>query len=140
VFDLISRKSWPRPSLRFRSAGRMPELALLDLPLASVADEPPMELEEDEKRIRVRADLPGWEARELSVTFSDEVLRIVGEQSTAGQERSDFDRTIILGPQVDPRSARAEFADGKLTVTLDKWRQPSGVVQIPVYDGVCGFV
>jgi HSP20 family molecular chaperone IbpA len=139
MFDLIS-KSWPRGSLRFRTDGRLPELAMLDLPLAGLADELPMELEEDETRVQVRAELPGWKAGDLTVTFSDEVLRIVGEQTTEGEQGNNFERTIILGPHVDPRSARAEFLDGRLTVTLEKWRQPKGSIQIPIHERQCGFV
>jgi HSP20 family molecular chaperone IbpA len=135
MFDLIAQKPWFRVSqpLRFRADGALPELALLDLPLG-VADTPPMELHEDETQAQVQADLPGWSARNLTVTFCDEVLRIAGEQAGGDEEGSAFERTIILGPFVDPRSARAEFADGRLTVTFDKWRQPAGRTQIPVRD------
>jgi HSP20 family molecular chaperone IbpA len=135
MFDLIAQKPWfriPQP-LRLRTEGSLPELALLDLPLG-VPDEPPMHLHEDDAQAQVSVDLQGWSAHDLTVTFSDEVLRIAGEPPSGSEGASAFERTIILGPLVDPRSARAEFADGLLTVTFEKWRQPAGLMQVPVLD------
>lgn len=135
MFDLIAHKPWFRApqSFRLRAERDIPELALLDLPLG-VPDAPRMDLHENEHQVQIRAELPGWTARDLTLTFCDEVLRIAGEQSGAGENGSTFERTVMLGPLVDPRSARAELTDGRLTVTFDKWRQPQGVTQIPVRD------
>lgn len=94
------------------------------------------ELSETDEEIRVRADLPGMEEKDIQVTIDEKLLTIRGERKREKEKsRRDyhishmqygsFSRTIPLPAKVDESRAKARFKHGVLTLTLPKTRKSS---------------
>jgi HSP20 family protein len=88
---------------------------------------PSIELNEGEKDVKVIAELPGLDEKDIDVTLRDGVLTLKGEKKGAdtGARYSErwlgqFSRSIDLGADVDPDRVRASFEKGVLTITLEK--------------------
>jgi HSP20 family protein len=92
---------------------------------------PPVEISETEDEIRLLAEVPGIEAKDLDVDVTAESLVLRGEKREERQsaeqgrylaERSygRFERQVALPAEVDAEKARAKFKDGVLEVTLPK--------------------
>lgn len=88
---------------------------------------PSVELSEGERDVKVIAELPGMDERDIEVTLRDGVLTLRGEkkQESNGASYSErwhgqFSRSIQLNSDVDPDKVRASFDKGVLTVTLEK--------------------
>lgn len=83
----------------------------------------------------VRADLPGMNKENVNVEVEDDTLLISGErQDEYNEERDDFYRSersygsffraVPLPDGIDPNSAKAEFKDGVLEVTVTVPKAP----------------
>jgi HSP20 family protein len=92
---------------------------------------PSMDVKETEKEIRVTAELPGMEQKDVEVIFTEGVLTIKGEKREEHEEekgdtfRSErrygaFQRSIPLPIDVNVDKAKAEFKKGVLKVVLPK--------------------
>lgn len=88
---------------------------------------PNIELSESEKEIRVVAELPGLEQKDVDVSLDNDVLTIRGEKkgSSTGAVYSErwqgsFQRSVQLSPDADPEKITADFRNGVLTVTIAK--------------------
>ena len=88
---------------------------------------PNLELSESDKEIRVVAELPGLEQKDVDVSLDNDVLIIRGEKkgSSTGAVYSErwqgtFQRSVQLGPDADPEKITADFRNGVLTVTIAK--------------------
>jgi HSP20 family protein len=92
---------------------------------------PPLDVEETENEVVVRAELPGVNPDDLDVSVSEDALTIAGEKKEEkehkgrGYFRSEcrygsFRRTIPLPRGVDPDSIQAEYNNGILAVHLKK--------------------
>jgi len=88
---------------------------------------PNIELNEGEKDVKVIAELPGLDEKDIDVTLRDGVLTLKGEKKseTGGARYSErwhgqFARSIDIGAEVDPDRVRASFDKGVLTITLEK--------------------
>ncbi|HZS82116.1 MAG TPA: Hsp20/alpha crystallin family protein [Stellaceae bacterium] len=115
-----------------------------DLPVPSrfgwSAGWPSVEVSETEKEFKVVAELPGLEEKDVDVTLHDGVLTLKGEKKSESNgsvysERwqGSFQRSIQLGPEVDPDKVAASFKNGVLTVTLAKRPEAqSQVKRIPI--------
>lgn len=114
------------------------------LGLVSGTSVPRVDVSEDEKAIRVTADLPGLEEKDVDVTFADGLLTIRGETHDESEdsgrryyvkERSygAFQRALAVGAEVDEDKIEAKFKNGLLTVVLPKTEEAKGKVKrIPV--------
>jgi len=98
-----------------------------ETPLAPTNSWPALEVQDDEKLMKVVAELPGMEEKDIDLSLRDGVLTIKGEKSkkTDGAVYSErwhgqFTRQIDVGPDVDPEKVKASFDKGMLTVTLEK--------------------
>ena len=92
---------------------------------------PSVDVAEDERAVRVTAELPGMDEKDVEVTFTDGVLGLRGEKR-AETERKDeryhvtertfgsFERSIPIGRDIDQNEITAEFRNGVLTITLPK--------------------
>ncbi len=92
---------------------------------------PAVDVEETDKQIRVRAEIPGVKAEDLEISIRGDALVIAGEKK-GSEERSEggyyyqerrfgsFRREVTLPTAVDPDDVRAEYANGILTVELKK--------------------
>lgn len=93
--------------------------------------QPNVDVSETDKAIKVVADLPGMDEKDIDVTLTGDVLTIRGERRNERDEREKgyflhertygaFYRTIPLPPGVETEKAKAEFKKGVLKVTLPK--------------------
>ena len=87
---------------------------------------------ENDKDVRISAELPGMDEKDVEVLMGDGVLTIRGEKKSeiedkdrAFSERSygRFERRIPLGPDVDEDKVEAAFRNGVLTITVPKTAQ-----------------
>ncbi len=90
---------------------------------------PNVEVSDDEKEIRVTAEVPGLEEKDIEVLLEDGVLTLKGEKrsETADKDRQfserfygRFERRIPLGYEVEDDKVSADFKNGVLTVALPK--------------------
>jgi len=92
---------------------------------------PDVDVEETETEVRVTADLPGLEEKNVDVSIESELLTISGERQAeaAREERGQrytersygkFRRSVPLPENADVSKATASFAKGVLTVTVPK--------------------
>ena len=81
--------------------------------------------------IRVTADLPGVEEKDVDITFHDGVLTIRGERRSETKKEEEgrryaervfgtFTRSMSCGPNVEQDKIEANFKNGVLTVVLPK--------------------
>jgi HSP20 family protein len=100
----------------------------------------PIEIKEDENRITVLAEAPGFKAGEIKISAEPQRLMIEGaaemtseektETTVFSERRSDhFCRSIALPAEIDPAKVTAALKDGVLEITLPKipTRQAVGV-------------
>lgn len=92
---------------------------------------PRVDLEEDEKEVRVTAELPGMDAKDIYISIQRDVLTLRGEKSSEHEEKKgqyhriersygSFERQIPLGVEVDAEKVGADLKNGVLTITLPK--------------------
>ena len=89
---------------------------------------PSMELNETDKEVKVVAELPGLEEKDVQVELANGVLRISGEKKSETEDKErrfseryygHFERRIPI-EDVDQDKIEAKFDKGVLTVTLPK--------------------
>lgn len=92
---------------------------------------PTMDVEEDEKSIRVKAEIPGIEEKNLRVTLENRILTISGEKEEEKKEDNkryvvserrfgSFYRSIALPEEVDTNGIEAKFKNGVLNIAIPK--------------------
>ena len=90
---------------------------------------PNVEVTETDKDIRVTAELPGLEERDVEVTLDDDVLTLRGEKRSESEDKDrqfseryygHFERRIPLGTEVHEDKVEARFKNGVLTITMPK--------------------
>jgi HSP20 family protein len=92
---------------------------------------PELDIKETGKEIRVSAELPGLEKKDVEVDVTADTLTIRGEKKEEREEKEEgryfsersygqFERVIPLSTEVDAGQAKAEFKNGVLRITLPK--------------------
>lgn len=92
---------------------------------------PRVDVEETDKAILVKADLPGVKPEEVEITVTDGSLVLRGERKEEKEEKGKsyqrverfvgkFYREIDLPPGVDKEKIAAECTNGVITVTIPK--------------------
>ncbi len=92
---------------------------------------PRIDVYETEKDLKVTAEVPGMEEKDIEVTLDKDVLTIMGEKSSEHAEKTSqyhrtertygsFRRDIQLPGDLDAEKVEAAFAKGVLTITLPK--------------------
>jgi HSP20 family protein len=90
---------------------------------------PSVEISDGEKEIRVTADVPGMEEKDIEVLLDDGVLTLKGEKRSETEDKNrqfserfygQFERRIPLGYEVEEDKVSAVFKNGVLAVTLPK--------------------
>jgi HSP20 family protein len=118
VFDDFWGESWLEPR---REAG------------APSGFWPQVDVTETDKEIKVCAEIPGVDPKDIEVSVEDGTLIIKGEkkyereENEKGQYRMErsygaFERSIALPAEVDESKAKADFKKGVLKLTLPKRR------------------
>ena len=114
VFDDFWGESWLAPS-REMAAGFSPRV----------------DVTETDKEVKVSAEIPGVEPKDIDVSVEDGMLTIRGEKKYEREEKEkeqyrmersygSFERAIALPAEVDKAKAKAEFKQGVLRLTLPK--------------------
>ncbi len=93
-----------------------------------------MSVEEEEKEVVVRAELPGFEPEEGKVEVSGEQLMVEAEhKAPAEKSKEEAERTyahvkrmISLPPGVDPEKAEAVYRNGVLEVRVPRKPEAMG--------------
>ena len=105
---------------------------LLDRSLGSWM--PQVDVSETAKELRVTAELPGMQQKDIEVSLVDGALTIKGEKREEHEEekgdlhRSErqygmFERTIPLASEVDADKVKASFKKGVLKITMPKTKE-----------------
>lgn len=88
---------------------------------------PQIDLSETDDKVKVVAELPGLEERDVDVRLEDGVLTLKGQKKVEENGRfyserweGEFERAISVGHDVDPDKVKATFKNGVLTVMLPK--------------------
>lgn len=90
---------------------------------------PSVEISDGEKELKVTAEVPGLEEKDIEVLLEDGVLTLKGEKRSETEDKDRqfseryygrFERSIPLGYEVEPDQVDARFRNGVLTVTLPK--------------------
>jgi HSP20 family protein len=98
-------------------------------PWREVAFVPPIEIEEKDNKLFVKADLPGMKKEHVKVDVALEGVTITGERKEEKEEKKEgyfrterlygsFERFVPLPDGAVLDKAVAEFKDGVLTVTV----------------------
>lgn len=105
---------------------------------------PSVEVDETDDEIRVTAEVPGLEEKDMEVLLKDGVLTLRGEKRSESEDKDHrfserfygrFARQISVGPEVDEDRVSAAFANGVLTVSLPKTEQAQSKAKRITIDG-----
>lgn len=104
---------------------------------------PSIDIADEKKHLRITAELPGLEEKDVDLTVQEGVLVIRGEKKLENVTEEDgyyrtecsygsFERAIPLPVEVDAERAEATFKRGVLTVRLPKVGGETARRQIPI--------
>jgi HSP20 family protein len=88
-----------------------------------------VEVSETDKEIRVTAELPGLEERDVEVLLNGDVLTLRGEKRSETEDQGrhfserfygQFERRIPLDTEVEEDKVEARFKNGVLTINMPK--------------------
>jgi HSP20 family protein len=112
-----------------RSSAHWPEGQ--EEPMAVAEWAPLVDISEDDKEYRIKAELPDVKKEDVKVTAQEGTLTIMGERKFEKEEKGrryhrveraygTFGRSFSLPDDANPAKVSAEFKDGMLTVHLVK--------------------
>jgi HSP20 family protein len=92
---------------------------------------PTVDVTEEDKEVRISAELPGMDEKDIDVTVRNNILTIQGEKKQEQEKKQKgfyrkessygtFRRVIDLPAEVDESKAEAEFKKGILRIRLPK--------------------
>jgi HSP20 family protein len=90
---------------------------------------PNVEIADSDKELRVIAEVPGLDEKDIELLLEDGALTLRGEKKSETEDRGRqfserfygrFERRIGLGSEIDQDKVNASFKNGVLTVTLPK--------------------
>jgi HSP20 family protein len=92
---------------------------------------PQVDVKEDDKEIKITAELPGMDEEDIDVRLSHDSLTIKGEKHQETEDKGkdyycmersygSFHRVIPLSAEVDESKAEADFKKGVLKIKLPK--------------------
>ena len=92
---------------------------------------PHVDVTETDDEVRVKADLPGMEAKDFDISVTGNLLTLRGERKEEHEEKGrhyhrierscgTFQRSVPLPCEVQVEKAEASFKDGVLTISLPK--------------------
>ncbi len=101
---------------------------------ATAAWVPPVDILEEADAIRIMAEVPGIDPKDVKISVEGNVLTIHGTKQQVAEERTErvhryertygaFERTFTLPATVDANNIKAGYEHGVLTVTLPKVEQ-----------------
>jgi HSP20 family protein len=107
---------------------------------------PRINVSEDDREVKISAEMPGMKPEDITVSVNDDVLTIRGEHEEEREnKRKDyhvversigvFQRSLRLPFPVDPSQIQARVENGVLTVTIPKTDAKRRTHQIAVDSG-----
>ena len=90
---------------------------------------PNVEISETDKEIKVTAEIPGLDEKDVEVLLNDGVLTLRGEKRSEVEDKDKqfserfyghFERRIPVGLEVDEDKIEARFKNGVLNIALPK--------------------
>lgn len=92
---------------------------------------PRLDVTETDQEVKITAELPGLEEKDIDVSLSHDTLTISGEKKNEKEDKSEnyyrlersygsFQRAIALPAEVDGDKVKATFKNGVLQITLPK--------------------
>ncbi|KKZ87333.1 molecular chaperone Hsp20 [Rhizobium phaseoli] len=99
---------------------------------------PSVEISDTDKAIKVTAEVPGLEEKDIEVLLDDGVLTLKGEKRSEMEDKEKqfseryygrFERRIPLGFEVKEDQVEATFKNGVLTVSLPKTEKAQSQVK-----------
>jgi len=92
---------------------------------------PSVNVIDEDKEIKVTAELPGMDEKEIDVSLTKDALTITGEKKQEKEDKGknyyrmersygSFSRSVPLPVEIDTAKVKAQFKKGILTVTLPK--------------------
>jgi len=104
---------------------------------------PQLEIEQQDDRIQIIAELPGVEEKDVDLSIEDGVLSLTGEKRCERKDENGysersygrFERRIALPSNVDEDNCSADFRNGVLTVTIPRAEEKSRGRRIPLGGG-----
>ena len=92
---------------------------------------PPVNVQKNDTEVKVTAEVPGYDAKNLDIAVDGQVLTLTGHREEEKEEKESnwvvrerrsgsFTRTVPLPWGVDPAAVKAEVKHGVLTVTLPR--------------------
>jgi HSP20 family protein len=98
---------------------------------------PAVDIVESDREITIKAELPGLEAKDVTITVDNNVLAFKGERRAEKEIRKEnyhrlersyggFSRAFSLPNYIDTEKVKADFKNGLLTVTLPKKEAAKG--------------
>lgn len=90
---------------------------------------PSVEISDGEKEVKVTAEVPGLDEKDIEVLLDDGVLTLKGEKRSQSEDQNRqfseryygrFERHIPLGYEIEEDKIDARFKNGVLTVMLPK--------------------
>jgi HSP20 family protein len=92
---------------------------------------PPLDIEESESSLIVRAEVPGMKKDDIKISLAGDTLCISGERRHEAEQNDKtfhrieraygrFMRTLVLPADVDGSRVKANYKDGILELTLPK--------------------
>ena len=129
--NALVRHNQPRNANLFNDMDRLLNTFFDDMPADRVAG-PRVDVREEEERYLLEAELPGFSENEVDVKVEDNLLTISSRKEEEKNEEksgtylvrerrsSSFSRSFVLPRDVDSQKINGTFADGVLTLTLEK--------------------
>jgi len=105
---------------------------------------PEIDVKETEKEIKISAEVPGLEEKDVEVLLSSDSLTIRGEKKQEKEEKGQsyyrserrygsFSRVIPLAADIEPDKAEAKFRNGVLNISIPKTEKAKAdVKKIPI--------
>jgi HSP20 family protein len=99
---------------------------------------PSVEISDNEREIKVTAEVPGLVEKDVEVFLSEGVLTLKGEKRSETEDKEKqfserfygrFERRIPVGFEVEGDKVSAQFKNGVLTVTLPKTEKAQAQVK-----------
>ena len=102
---------------------------------------PSVEVSENEREVRISAEIPGMSEKDVELTVQDGVLSIRGEKKSETEDKDRgyserwygrFQRRIALPSGIEEDKAQATFREGVLIITLPKSAEATSGRRIPI--------
>jgi len=108
--------------------------------------QPRLDIVETEKEVRITADLPGLEEKDIELSLNENTLSLKGEKKSEEEEEGKnfyrrertygaFYRDIELPAEVEASKVEATFKNGVLTVVLPKQEKKEESKKISIKAG-----